>query len=135
MKPVLLESSTRYTALSYVWGNPSDRVPFLLDDHQVLITRNVALALQSLQQDHEPFVLWIDAICINQNDLNEKSEQLLQVKGIYESASLVIVWLGPATTVTDLAMDMLNRYHGSGTGPNLTARYTYRTEIYLSYQR
>jgi hypothetical protein len=72
LETVSLESEPRYTALSYVWGDPSDRVPFILDDRHVLIARNLALALQALQLDDEPFMLWIDAICINQDDLKEK---------------------------------------------------------------
>lgn len=129
LETVSLESEPRYTALSYVWGDPSDRVSFVLDGHHVLITRNLALALQALQLDDEPLVLWIDAICINQNDPEEKSGQVLRMKDIYASASLVIVWLGSAATVTDVAMDMLNAYYEiqpHGTGLDLTARHTYR---------
>ena len=126
LETVALENEPRYTALSYVWGDPSDRLPFVLDSHRLLITRNLALALQALQLDDEPFVLWIDALCINQNDLKEKSEQVLRMKEIYASASLVIVWLGAATPATDVAMDMFNAYYAKGPSLDLTARHTYR---------
>ena len=123
---VALENEPRYTALSYVWGDPSDRVPFVLDNHRLLITRNLALAFQALQLDDEPFVLWIDALCINQNDIKEKSEQVLRMKQIYAFASLVIVWLGAATLATDVAVDMFNAYYEKGPSLDLTARHTYR---------
>lgn len=57
LETVSVESEPRYTALSYVWGNSSDRVPFILDNYRLHITRNLALALQTLQLDNEPFVL------------------------------------------------------------------------------
>ena len=126
LETVALENEPRYTALSYVWGDSSDRVPCVLDNHRLLITRNLALALQALQLDDEPFVLWIDALCINQNDLKEKSEQVLRMKEIYASASLVVVWLGAATPVTDVAVDMFNAYYEKGPSLEMTARHTYR---------
>lgn len=126
LETVALEDEPRYTALSYVWGDPSDRVPFVLDNHRLLITRNLALALQALQLDDEPFVLWIDALCINQDDLKEKSEQVLRMKEIYASASFVVVWLGTATPETDKAMDMCNADYEKRPSLDLTARHTYR---------
>ena len=126
LETVAPENKPRYTALSYVWGDPSDKVPFVLDNYRLLITRNLALALQALQLDDEPLVLWIDALCINQDDLKEKSEQVLRMKVIYAHASLVIVWLGAATPATDVAMDIFNAYYEKGPTLDLTARHTYR---------
>ncbi len=122
LETVALESEPRYTALSYVWGDPSDRLPFILDNYRLLITRNLALALQALQLDDEPFVLWRDAICINQDDLKEKSEQVLRMKEVFASASLVIVWLGAATPASNVAMDMFNAYPGNGPLVDQTAK-------------
>ena len=122
-----MESEPRYTALSYVWGDSSDRVPFILDNYRLRITRNLALALQALRLDDEPVVLWIDAMCINQDDLKEKSEQVLKMKEIYAFASLVIVWLGAATPATYVAMDMLNAVDEMRASLDMTARYTYRS--------
>ena len=127
LETVSVESRPRYTALSYVWGDSSDKVPFILDNYHLLITRNLALALQSLQLDDEPFVLWIDAMCINQDDLKEKSEQVLNMKEIYASASLVIVWLGAATRATDIAMDMFNMFDEEEASLDMTGGYTYRS--------
>ena len=72
-------------------------------------------------------MLWIDAICINQNDLKKKSEQVLKMKEIYASASLVVLWLGAAMPATDVAMDMFNAFQEEGASPHMTARYTYRS--------
>ena len=130
LETISLVDEPQYTALSYVWGDAIDRVPFNLDDHEVLITRNLAFALQALQLNDQPFVLWIDAICINQSNPQEKSEQVLRMRDIYASASLVIVWWGAGTTATDLAVDMFNAYQQKSNVPKdqlLTARHKYRT--------
>ena len=71
-------------------------------------------------------MLWIDAICINQDDLKEKSEQVLGMKEIFASASLVIVWLGAATPATNVAVDMFNAFPGSVSFMALAARHKYR---------
>ena len=127
LETVSMESELRYTALSYVWGDSSNRVPFILDNNCLLTTRNLALALQALQLDDEPFVLWADAMCINQDDPKEKSEQVHKMKEIYASASLVIVWLGAATPGTDVAMDIFNPFEEHGASLDMAASYTYRS--------
>lgn len=90
-----------YEALSYAWGDnelsnsvqvrhstgteqPSRNIP---------ITRNLFEALRRLQLN-APRTLWIDALCINQNDLTEKASQVARMGQIYRNASAVIVWLG-----------------------------------------
>lgn len=47
-----------------------------------------------MRDEHQPRILWIDAICINQEDLEERSEQVLRMEYIYEWAERVVVWLG-----------------------------------------
>jgi hypothetical protein len=57
----------------------------------------------------EKVVLWADAICINQEDLQEKCEQVQQMKLIYQRAQLVVVWLGPAAGRSDTLMDTMSK--------------------------
>jgi hypothetical protein len=59
------------------------------------ITSNLEAALQQLRLVDEPRVLWIDAICINQDDVHERSRQVWIMQEIYAKARQVIVWLGP----------------------------------------
>jgi hypothetical protein len=56
----------KYEALSYCWGEIDDLVPMTCDGAEIRITRNLDTALRRLRRLHEPRVLWIDAICINQ---------------------------------------------------------------------
>jgi hypothetical protein len=75
-----------------------------------------------------PLTLWIDALCIDQNDEAEKTEQVQQMQQIYSQATSVITWLGPATVNSDAAMLWIQRYgslahsFGIGTKPELRLR-------------
>ncbi|KAL8691862.1 MAG: hypothetical protein Q9218_003006 [Villophora microphyllina] len=90
---------TRYEALSYVWGstdNPSDISvkAKTIRSRKVSITQNLALALRYLRYKKTTRTLWVDALCINQTDLEERSNQVGMMGDIYRSADRVVVWLG-----------------------------------------
>lgn len=65
-----------YRALSYAWGNPTHTKPIVIDGSVVHITQSLEAALQHLQHDKGDMPLWIDAICIDQTNVVEKSEQV-----------------------------------------------------------
>ncbi|KAI3554878.1 hypothetical protein CABS01_11715 [Colletotrichum abscissum] len=91
-------SSAGYTALSYVWGSPSDTLAIYVDNHVFQATRNLHSALQHIRLFLKPsqvIPLWIDAISINQADTTERSHQVSQMREIYTSADLVLTWLDP----------------------------------------
>ena len=73
------------------------------------ITHNLAVALHHLRHSKKPRVLWIDAICINQDDLVERSAEVLEMGSIYGHAKEVIVWLGPSSEDSRLAIETLNK--------------------------
>ena len=72
------------------------------------VTRNFAVALQHLRYQKEPRVLWIDAICINQQDVHERSAQVERMGDIYRSARQTTVWLGPEGDDSCLAIEALD---------------------------
>jgi hypothetical protein len=89
----------QFTALSYVWGDEEDQEVVLLQKDTgakvpYKVSRNLYLALQHLRSPAADRVLWVDAICINQKDLEERSLQVLLMRDIYHSAEEVLVWLG-----------------------------------------
>lgn len=100
-----------FTALSYVWGehSDSDNDVIYCDNYPIRITRNCWLALWYLRKLFGDISIWIDAICINQEDLEEKNSQIPLMGVIFSSAQLVYVWLGEGTAETDQAMDYLAR--------------------------
>lgn len=66
-----------YEALSYVWGVSEDNDDAIeISDVPVRVTHNLKVALQDLRYDGITRLLWIDALCINQGDLEEKSSQI-----------------------------------------------------------
>jgi hypothetical protein len=82
-----------YTALSYVWGDVSNPIPITLDKKNIRVTQNLHRALQRFRKT--TVLLWVDAICINQQDLDEKNVQVNMMAKIYVKAASVAVWLGP----------------------------------------
>lgn len=117
IKTFSLSEIPPYTALSYTWGCP-DRIFHLLvsesanDSSESIetilsITKSVEEALLHLRHPSLTLNLWIDQLCINQDDIVEKSTQVLLMKAIYEKASHVLVWLGPAVDGSDYLIDLL----------------------------
>lgn len=89
-----LDRSPRYEALSYVWGDPKITTQIQVHDMYHEVTVNLALALRYLRHRDEERILWVDALCINQLDIPEKTSQVAQMRGIYTGTEQVLVWLG-----------------------------------------
>ncbi|KAH7071686.1 heterokaryon incompatibility protein-domain-containing protein, partial [Paraphoma chrysanthemicola] len=77
-----------YEALSYCWDQADAEFRYLD------VTTNLFAGLRQLRDPSLPRTLWIDAICINQNDMKERSKQVTFMATIYASAQQVVVWLG-----------------------------------------
>ncbi|OCL02256.1 HET-domain-containing protein [Glonium stellatum] len=73
-----------------------------------MITENLFFALQRLQDTIDTLILWVDSLCINQSNNDEKSKQVELMGSIYQQAACVIAWLGPAVDESDLAMRALD---------------------------
>ncbi|KAK6087033.1 ankyrin and HET domain-containing protein [Seiridium cupressi] len=97
-----------YEALSYVWASDEDDVVIRIDNAQFKITVNVNHALHCLRLPDVSRIFWIDAICINQEDLKEKSEQVCMMDRIYRNAETVIIYLGPDADESNLVMEYLS---------------------------
>ncbi|KAK4450470.1 heterokaryon incompatibility protein-domain-containing protein [Podospora aff. communis PSN243] len=105
-----------YEALSYAWGDPNNTegVAVWLEEKKeashhgsIQITRPLAVALRHLRYESEARTMWIDALCINQQDLVERSNQVARMRDIYRLAVRVVVWLGPAENYSNLAIRVL----------------------------
>ncbi|KAH7410571.1 heterokaryon incompatibility protein-domain-containing protein [Cadophora sp. MPI-SDFR-AT-0126] len=102
-----LDDKPEFTALSYVWGDPAGVSPIQVDSRQLLVAKNLGIALHHLAyQDIAP-ALWVDSICINQNDDVEKGDQVGRMRHIFSSASRVINWLGEGSHKSDLVADAI----------------------------
>lgn len=92
-----LDQNPAFTALSYVWGDPSATKPITVDGEPFDVTLNLEEGLRAIRERGMSRVLWIDAICINQKDVNEKNVQVPQMGRLYSNAPEVLAWLGPSS--------------------------------------
>ncbi|CZT00745.1 hypothetical protein WAI453_009163 [Rhynchosporium graminicola] len=120
-----------YEAISYIWGIEDNPLEVLIDlaskdsteePVEILVVvsteplryaklflgQNLASSLRFLRNKDKKRVLWIDAICINQADTVERSAQVSRMRDIFSMASRVIVWVGPATQDSNVAMETLD---------------------------
>jgi hypothetical protein len=106
-----------YEAISYTWGqwSSADLIPIACNGIQVSITPSLASALRHFRLPDRERILWADALCINQNDVEERSAQVASMFSIFHKATRVLVWLGDATPGTADAMAYLQRVADSRT--------------------
>ena len=118
LRIVSLDANPAYEALSYTWGfdkdNPSCEM--LCSGITIPITKNCYDALHNLTKILKLQTIWIDAICINQNDNSEKSHQISLMRDIYGKAKRVLIWLGDKTDGSDEAINWV-KYAARNNGP------------------
>ncbi|KAL8666378.1 MAG: hypothetical protein Q9168_007493 [Polycauliona sp. 1 TL-2023] len=102
-----------YEALSYAWGSNGLTHLIHVDTENgtqsLAVTENLHIALQHLRDESSLRTLWVDAACINQRDNEERSQQVTRMADIYQSAAIVIVWLGPAADDSTVAIEALEK--------------------------
>lgn len=109
LKHVSLADLFDYFALSYTWGGQEATEKIFLDGKALSITPNLASALRSTMiagLGLNSKVIWVDAICINQEDIEERSQQVRRIPGIYGRAE-TIIWLGAEDKGSLEAVDLL----------------------------
>ena len=106
-----------YHCLSYTWGSPFSSIAaqtvspgqVICNGGCVQVTENLFAALTTLrnQAPEQLRCVWIDALCINQGDISERSDQVARMGSIYSCAVSVIVWLGPHDDYFLVALDTI----------------------------
>jgi hypothetical protein len=84
-----------FVVLSYTWGAASETEQIILDGHPFQVTKNLHAALQQLWRHlgfNNSIGLWVDAICINQNDVDKRNLRLHRMRDIYAQAVRTVVW-------------------------------------------
>lgn len=141
--PLLEEADRRthpYDALSYCWGDPSETSSIFIreqtytSEHEVLVTQNLQKALIRLRYRYIERILWIDAVCIDQNNEREKEQQIQLMTKIYGHANSVLVWLGEPADNSDRAIQEIRRAGDHGPENPLNDESTYQS-ITLLLQR
>lgn len=90
-------SEVSFEALSYTWGGTVGTKKIVLNGFPFLVTQNLWDALNHLRFRRIPRTMWIDSLCINQEDVLERSSQVQLMPRIYQSASRTVIWLGETT--------------------------------------
>lgn len=86
-----------YVALSYTWGDPVDTALVEVNGKQLPVRKNLEAALRALRDKQllrQGCAVWVDALCINQDDLQERREEVGRMRSIYKDARAVAVWVG-----------------------------------------
>ena len=104
-----VDNAPPYEAVSYCWGPITNKAQIQCDNCVLEITANVLDVLMHLRQSEKPRRLWIDQICLDQQNLRERSYQVSIMRLIYYKAARTIVWLGPSDKNTKMAFDSVTR--------------------------
>ncbi|KAI1342453.1 heterokaryon incompatibility protein-domain-containing protein [Xylariaceae sp. FL0016] len=97
-----------YIAISYRWGDMANPETIFCNGMPFKIQNSLYGALLEIWSQKPGALLWADAICIDQIDIEERSSQVKLMGSIYEKATSVVVWLGEADQYTELAWSALN---------------------------
>ena len=96
-----------YEALSYTWGGSDKPRSISINKRNLVVTENLYTALLHLRDRSLERILWIDAICIDQENLEEQGQQVQLMAKIYSKAARVLVWLGETAHSSDAALEYI----------------------------
>lgn len=99
-----------YESISYHWGDLLQAKIISLDGKPFQVTSNLESALRHLRHEEQDLQrrVWVDAICINQRDTEERGQQVRQMFNIYNRAEQVVVWLGDGSSDRTKALTFIN---------------------------
>ncbi|KAH7051086.1 heterokaryon incompatibility protein-domain-containing protein, partial [Macrophomina phaseolina] len=111
-----LEQFPSYEAVSYAWGGGGGGVGGSSRDHKIplrrgitmQVTESVEMLLRFVSPISSTGYLWIDQLCINQDNQMERGHQVSIMRNIYSDAKRTIVWLGEADEASDLIFSTLD---------------------------
>jgi hypothetical protein len=96
-----------YTAISYTWGKEMSLSNLTVNGYRLEVTKNLEIALRHLRLIDDTKTLWIDALCIDQNNILERNQQVQLMAQLYATATETIIWLGPAADGSDWVLDKM----------------------------
>ncbi|KAL2061112.1 hypothetical protein VTL71DRAFT_7385 [Oculimacula yallundae] len=105
-----LKKPENYRALSYVWGDGKTPKSAQINGLETNITENLFSALRHLRRIEGDIVYWIDALCINQTNNEEKNVQVRKMRDIYQNATRVTVWLGDPGVYGHIGIGMMKAW-------------------------
>ncbi|KAK3292971.1 heterokaryon incompatibility protein-domain-containing protein [Chaetomium fimeti] len=111
IRSCLDDISGGFIALSYHWGDPAPKGSISLDGHRVGLTASLEAALRNLRDSSVVLRVWVDAICIDQQKIEEKNTQVPLMGSIYEAANHTVIYLGLLTSEAESVLRRASRWH------------------------
>lgn len=94
-----------YEATSYTWGSPEDPQTITCNRVDMKVQKNAFGMLNGVRWPDRARMIWVDAICIDQSNVDERASQVSMMSQIYRRAKSVLVWLGPPDDSSTIAMN------------------------------
>jgi hypothetical protein len=104
MQDFPINEAPEFCALSYAWGDEPKSSFFMCDGGRLAVTSHLLLGIQRVRNCNPTQWIWVDAVCINQRDDEEKAHQIPTMDKIYSHATRVLVWLGETTEDVEQAL-------------------------------
>ncbi|PVH70657.1 HET-domain-containing protein, partial [Cadophora sp. DSE1049] len=102
-----LSMNVQYEALSYAWGNTKSLDSISCNGRLTGVASNLYSALSHLRHPTKLRVIWVDVLCIDQTDEDERAQQVRLMRDIYSKAKRVLVWVGEETPDVEKAFSIL----------------------------
>jgi hypothetical protein len=114
---VSLENEPVYTAISYAWGDGVDTRPLVLEGATIPVAVSLHDALRAVRRKKENILVWVDALCIDQQNEDERATQVRLMGQIYSGAMSVAIWIGPEYEDSALALQLLQKVAENSVSP------------------
>ncbi|RYP63090.1 hypothetical protein DL771_009432 [Monosporascus sp. 5C6A] len=106
LEHIALDDSPSYEALSYVRDGIEKTEDVICSGKLLAVATHLCSALRHIRQASEPRNLWVDAICVNQRDNEERGCQVRLMRKIYPNAKQLLIWLGEADSGSAQGIDI-----------------------------
>ena len=118
---VSLDALPQYEALSYTWGDIHSRTTIMCSPGQapLSITSSLDVTLRHLRWPGASRMLWVDAVCINQEDIAERGQQVQLMGEVYTQAQQVVAWVGEESETDVAVMELASPGESATATPNL----------------
>lgn len=98
-----------YEAISYCWGDSNNKAEILLEGSSAAVPASAEEVLRRLRKPKESRLVWIDAVCINQNDIQERCSQIVLMTDIYHNSTRCMAYLAPKRRYQAAAVKQLDQ--------------------------
>ena len=105
------EGHPSYEAVSYAWSHVKGEGVILVSGDRTIVPAAAEEALRNLRYSDRPRTLWLDAICIDQENTEERNQQVALMHEIYKKTTRTVIWLGKADESTIVAIDTIKLIH------------------------